>query len=93
MSPASKQVAPQAMPLHTRVRKLLGRVRRGFGWDTFEIFALVAVVSNGLSWGFITWVIYLALPFSLHPSLVVLPFAALFSASVAVTASTFKKYL
>ncbi len=41
----------------------------------------------------LTWVVYLALPFSLHPSFVVLPFAALFSISVAVTASTFKKYL
>ncbi|MDN5869207.1 MAG: TIGR03747 family integrating conjugative element membrane protein [Nitrococcus sp.] len=41
----------------------------------------------------LTWVIYLALPISLHPSFVVLPFAALFALSVAVTASTFKKYL
>ena len=41
----------------------------------------------------LTWVIYLALPFSLHPSFVVLPFATLFALSVAVTASTFKKYL
>ncbi len=41
----------------------------------------------------LSWVIYLAMPFSLHPSLVVLPFAGLFALSVAVTASTFKKYL
>jgi integrating conjugative element membrane protein (TIGR03747 family) len=41
----------------------------------------------------ITWVVYLALPFSLHPSFIVLPFASLFAMSVAVTASTFKKYL
>jgi integrating conjugative element membrane protein (TIGR03747 family) len=41
----------------------------------------------------ITWVVYLALPFSAHPSFIVLPFAALFALSVAVTASTFKKYL
>ena len=41
----------------------------------------------------ITWVVYLALPFSLHPTFVVLPFATLFALSVAVTASTFKKYL
>ena len=41
----------------------------------------------------LTWVVYLALPFSLHPSFVVLPFAGLFALSVAVTASTFKKYL
>ena len=41
----------------------------------------------------LTWVIYLALPFSMHPTFVVLPFATLFALTVAVTASTFKKYL
>jgi len=41
----------------------------------------------------LTWVIYLALPFSLHPSWVILPFATVFALTVAVTASTFKKYL
>jgi integrating conjugative element membrane protein (TIGR03747 family) len=41
----------------------------------------------------LTWVVYLALPFSLHPSFVVLPFAMLFALSVEVTARTFKKYL
>jgi len=41
----------------------------------------------------LSWIIYLALPFSLHPSFVILPLAALFALSVAVTASTFKKYL
>ena len=41
----------------------------------------------------LSWVIYLALPFSLHPTFVVLPFASLFALTVAVTASTFKKYL
>jgi integrating conjugative element membrane protein (TIGR03747 family) len=41
----------------------------------------------------LTWVFYLALPFSLHPSFVVLPFAILFALSVELTASTFKKYL
>ena len=39
----------------------------------------------------LAWVIYLALPFSLHPTFVVLPFAALFALTVAVTASTVKK--
>jgi integrating conjugative element membrane protein (TIGR03747 family) len=39
------------------------------------------------------WIIYLAMPFSVHPNLVVLPFAVLFSLSIAVMASTFKKYL
>ena len=41
----------------------------------------------------LSWVIYLALPFSLHPTFIVLPFATLFALSVAVTAGTFKKYL
>ncbi len=41
----------------------------------------------------LTWVTYLALPFSLHPTFVVLSFAMLFALTVAVTASTFKKYL
>jgi len=40
-----------------------------------------------------SWVVYLAMPFSLHPTFIVLPFAAMFALSVAVTASTFKKYL
>ncbi len=39
------------------------------------------------------WVVYLALPFSLHPSWVILPFATLFAISIAITASAFKKYL
>jgi integrating conjugative element membrane protein (TIGR03747 family) len=41
----------------------------------------------------LSWVTYLALPFSLHPTFVVLPFATLFALTVAVTASTLKKYL
>jgi integrating conjugative element membrane protein (TIGR03747 family) len=41
----------------------------------------------------LTWVVYLALPFSVHPSFVILPFATLFAFSVAVTAGSFKKYL
>ena len=41
----------------------------------------------------LSWVIYLALPFSLHPTFVVLPFTILFALTVAVKASTFKKYL
>ena len=41
----------------------------------------------------IAWVLYLALPFSLHPSWVILPFALGFALTVTVTASTFKKYL
>lgn len=40
-----------------------------------------------------SWVAYLALPFSLHPAFMVLPFAGMFAVAVGVTASRFKKYL
>lgn len=36
---------------------------------------------------------YLALPISLHPAFILLPFATLFALSISITASTFKKYL
>lgn len=39
------------------------------------------------------WIIYLAIPVSIHPNLIVLPFAFIFAVSVTVMASTFKKYL
>ena len=39
------------------------------------------------------WVLYLALPVSLHPSWIILPFALIFGFAVTITASTFKKYL
>ncbi|MDH1440377.1 TIGR03747 family integrating conjugative element membrane protein [Pseudomonas sp. GD03721] len=39
------------------------------------------------------WVIYLSLPFSLHPLLILLPGAVLLGTAVAITAATFKKYL
>jgi len=41
----------------------------------------------------IAWIGYLALPISLHPAFILLPFATLFAISISVTASTFKKYL
>jgi len=39
------------------------------------------------------WALYLAAPFTVHPDLVLLPFAVLFAVGVAVTTGTFKKYL
>jgi len=39
------------------------------------------------------WVIYLSLPWALNPSWVLLPSAALLGCMVAITTSTFKKYL
>ena len=38
-------------------------------------------------------IVYLALPFSVPPIMVILPFAVLFGLSVSITASMFKKYL
>ncbi len=39
------------------------------------------------------WVIYLSMPVSVHPSLVVIPFAAATGLVIAVTVASFKKYL
>jgi integrating conjugative element membrane protein (TIGR03747 family) len=39
------------------------------------------------------WVVYLALPISLHPLLILLPSAALLGLAVNLTAGSFKKYL
>jgi len=39
------------------------------------------------------WALYLAAPFTVHPNLVLVPFAVLFAVGVAVTTGTFKKYL
>ncbi len=41
----------------------------------------------------LAWAIYLSLPFSLHPALVIIPFAVIFALSVGIAASSFKKYL
>ena len=42
---------------------------------------------------YLPWIIYLAMPVSVHPNLVVLPFALVCALSVAVMATTFKKYM
>ncbi len=39
------------------------------------------------------WVVYLAMPFSVHPNLVILPCAVLFGMNLMIITSTFKKYL
>jgi len=39
------------------------------------------------------WVVYLAMPVSIHPNLIVLPFAVLLAVVVRVMTATFKKYL
>lgn len=39
------------------------------------------------------WLVYLSLPFAIHPNLFLLPCAALFGLLIAIATSTFKKYL
>ncbi len=39
------------------------------------------------------WIVYLAMPNTVHPNLVILPFAILFGIAISITARSFKKYL
>lgn len=39
------------------------------------------------------WIIYLSVPFSIHPNWVVMPFAVLFAIAIGVVTRSFKKYL
>lgn len=39
------------------------------------------------------WILYLAWPTAVHPNVIILPFAVLFGAVLAVSTATFKKYL
>lgn len=39
------------------------------------------------------WVVYLAIPYSVHPNMIVLPFALLFGIGVFMTTYLFKKYI
>jgi integrating conjugative element membrane protein (TIGR03747 family) len=41
----------------------------------------------------IAWIVYLALPVSLHPNIIILPCAVLFGLNVLVITASFKKYL
>jgi integrating conjugative element membrane protein (TIGR03747 family) len=41
----------------------------------------------------VPWIIYLSLPFSLNPMAIFLPCAMVLGATMAITSSTFKKYL
>jgi integrating conjugative element membrane protein (TIGR03747 family) len=72
---------------------LVQRDLRRWGGGRESSFVYHYVKKAALPLLVMTWVIYLALPFSLHPTFVVLPFATVFALTVAVTASTFKKYL
>ncbi|PJG84801.1 TIGR03747 family integrating conjugative element membrane protein [Conservatibacter flavescens] len=40
-----------------------------------------------------SWIIYLSIPFSVHPNLILIPAAFLFGLSICITTASFKKYL
>lgn len=88
-----------AMPvfgLFTAVALVDGLVRRDLRrWGGGRESSFVYHLAKKAALPMITmaWVLYLALPFSVHPSWIILPFALAFSFAVTITASTFKKYL
>lgn len=41
----------------------------------------------------VAWVVYLSIPFSVHPNLILIPAAVMFGLMIRLTASSFKKYL
>lgn len=52
-------------------------------------------IAKGFSVPFLVfgWIIYLAMPVSIHPNFVITPFAVMFAFAIFITASKFKKYL
>jgi integrating conjugative element membrane protein (TIGR03747 family) len=92
-------ILPLAMPvfvlfsLVALVDGLVQRDLRRWGGGRESSFVYHYAKRAALPLILLTWVVYLTLPFSLHPTFILLPFATLFALSVAVTASSFKKYL
>ncbi|WP_101776040.1 TIGR03747 family integrating conjugative element membrane protein [Pasteurella oralis] len=41
----------------------------------------------------LAWIIYLSIPFSIHPNIILIPAALLFGLTIALTSANFKKYL
>lgn len=72
---------------------LMRRDLRKFGADRESSFVYHRAKRTLLPLILCPWVIYLSLPWSVNPILVLLPCAALLGWMVAITATTFKKYL
>ncbi|HDQ4102585.1 TPA: TIGR03747 family integrating conjugative element membrane protein [Pseudomonas aeruginosa] len=72
---------------------LMRRDLRKFGADRESSFVYHRAKRTLLPLLISPWVIYLSLPWSLNPSWVLLPCAALLGFMVAITAASFKKYL
>jgi len=72
---------------------LVRRDVRKFGAGRESGFLYHRAKASLLPLGVLPWVIYLAMPISVHPLLILLPSAALLGFAVSLTASSFKKYL
>lgn len=72
---------------------LMRRDLRKFGAGRESSFVYHRVKRMILPCIFLPWLIYLSLPFSLNPLLVMLPASVLLGLTVALTTSSFKKYL
>ncbi len=65
--------------------------RWGGGRESSYLYHYAKRLNAGLLIG--AWVLYLAIPVSVPPPLIILPFAILIAMTISVTASMFKKYL
>lgn len=67
------------------LRRFGGGLESGFVYHEAKKFIAPAVA--------VAWVVYLALPVSLHPNWIFLPAALSFALAIMITAATFKKFL
>ncbi len=72
---------------------LVRRDVRKFGAGRESGFVYHRAKASLLPLAILPWVIYLAMPVSVHPLLILLPSAALLGLAVSLTAGSFKKYL
>ncbi|MBI0473381.1 TIGR03747 family integrating conjugative element membrane protein, partial [Pectobacterium parmentieri] len=72
---------------------LVRRDVRRFGAGRESGFIYHRAKASLLPLALLPWVTYLALPISVHPLIILLPGAASLGVAVALTASSFKKYL
>jgi len=75
------------------IEGLVQRDLRRFGGGIEHAFTY-HIMKRNLKWPiFISWLLYLSLPISIHPNWIFIPAVISFGAGLMMTASTFKKYL
>lgn len=67
------------------LRRFTGGYESSFVYHIAKGFSAPMIVT--------AWIIYLAMPVSVHPNYLITPFAAMFAFAIFITASKFKKYL